>query len=96
MTRENYRNKLGTLLLTRQALEDKLEEIDKFRLNEFEQGIYTGPALLLYNSLYEEWYSLLVKVGKLEDKYHKDGFTANQWCEDYNYFIDLYRMEETK
>lgn len=93
MDRNDFRRKLGSLLLQVQAIEEKQAAVDILRMEDAKNNIFNGPAHHLYFALFDEKYALQAKIGKLQDKYHKAGFTAQQWCEDYNRYIDMYRME---
>lgn len=93
MERQNFRNKLKSLLMQRQAIEEKLQQTEELRKIEIKNGEYNGPASLLHFALFDEKYSLSAKIGKLHDKFNKAGFTVQQWYDDYNMYIDLFRME---
>jgi hypothetical protein len=93
MKLENYKKKIKSLVLTRACIDEKLAELDIKRADESNQGIYFGPAAVLYFELFDEKYEINAKLGKIQSEMLKAGFSVNKYCELHNYYINLSRGE---
>lgn len=90
MKYENYKQKIKSLVITREAVKAQMKIADDLRQKEIANGQYLGPAALLYFELQAEYYDLNSKLGKVEDNMKKDNFEAWKYCELHNAYYDMF------